>query len=124
MKSKITLLFSLLMFSGIITFAQQQRQSVEERVKSVMEKMTPLKLDEDQTIKTDSVFTQFYQAQTKMMEEMRGSGGGGGGFDRSGFEKLTTERNDKLKVIFSADQYKKFKKDIEESLSPQRRGRG
>ena len=124
MKAKITLLFSLLMFSGILTFAQQQRQSVEERVKGVMEKMTPLKLDEDQTKKTDSVFTQFYQAQTKMMEEMRAAGGGGGGgFDRSGFEKLTTERNSKLKAIFSADQYKKFTKEIEETLTPQRRGR-
>ena len=121
MKAKITLLFSLLMFSGILTFAQQQRQSVEERVKNVMEKMTPLKLDEDQTKKTDSVFTKFYQAQTKMMEEMRAAGGGGGGFDRSGFEKLTTDRDSKLKDIFSADQYKKFKKDIEESLRPQRR---
>ena len=121
MKSKITLLFSLLMFSGIITFAQQQRQSVEERVKNVMEKMAPLNLDEDQTKRTDSVFTQFYQGQTKMMEEMRAAGGGG--FDRSGFEKLTTDRNSKLKAIFSADQHKKFKKDIEESLSPQRRAR-
>lgn len=121
MKSKITLLFSLLMFSGMITFAQQQRQTVEERVKNVMEKMTPLNLDEDQAKKTDSVFAQFYQGQSKLMEEMRAAGGGSGGFDRSGFEKLTTDRNSKLKAIFSADQYKKFKKDIEESLRPQRR---
>ena len=118
MKAKITLLFSLLMFSGILTFAQQQRQSVEERVKGVMEKMTPLKLDEDQTKKTDSVFTKYYQAQTKMMEEMRSSGSRP---DRSVFEKITTERDEKLQTIFSADQYKKFKKDIEESLRPQRR---
>lgn len=118
MKAKITLLFSLLMFSGIITFAQPQRQSVEERVKSVMEKMTPLKLDADQTKKTDSVFTTYYQAQTKMMEEMRSSGTRP---DRSLFEKITTERDDKLKTIFSADQYKKYKEEVEQTLRPQRR---
>ena len=118
MKSKITLLFSLLMFSGIITFAQQQRQSVEERVKNVMEKMTPLKLDADQAKKTDSVFTHFYQAQTKMMEEMRSTGSRP---DRSVFEKITTERDEKLKAIFSADQFKKFKDEVEETLRSQRR---
>lgn len=118
MKSKITLLFSLLMFSGLLTFAQQQRQSVEERVKNVMEKMAPLKLDQDQAKKTDSIFTHYYAAQRKMMEEMRGSGGRP---DRSVFEKMTTERDEKLKAIFSADQYKKFKDEIEESLRPQRR---
>ena len=118
MKSKITLLFSLLMFSGIITFAQQQRQSVEERVKGVMEKMAPLKLDEDQVKKTDSTFTTYYKAQSKMMEEMRSSGSRP---DRSVFEKITTERDEKLKTIFSADQYKKFKDEIEETLRPQRR---
>ena len=120
MKSKITLLFSLLMFSGILTFAQQQRQSqsVEQRVKNVMEKMAPLKLDKDQSKKTDSVFTQYYKAQSKMMEEMRASGSRP---DRSVFEKITTERDEKLKAVFSADQYKKFKDEIEASLSPQRR---
>jgi hypothetical protein len=118
MKSKITAIFALLMFSGMITFAQQ-RQTVEERVKNVMEKLrSPLKLDDDQAKKTESVFTNFYQAQQKMMEEMRGSGERP---DRSVFEKITTERDEKLKAIFSADQYKKFKDEIEETLRPQRR---
>ncbi len=119
MKSKITAIFALLMFTGMITFAQQQRQTVEERVKGVMEKLkSPLKLDDDQAKKTDSVFTNYYQAQQKMMEEMRGSGSRP---DRSVFEKITTDRNEKLKTIFSADQYKKFKDEIEETLRPQRR---
>ena|SRR5690606_10659024 len=118
MKAKITLLFSLLLVSGLITFAQQQRQSVEERVKGVMEKLTPLKLDADQAKKTDSVFTSYYQAQTKMMEEMRASGSRP---DRSVFEKITADRDEKLKAVFTADQYKKFKDEIEETLRPQRR---
>lgn len=119
MKSKITVIFALLMFSGIITFAQQQRQTVEERVKNVMEKLkTPLKLDDEQANKTDSVFTHYYQAQQKMMEEMRASGTRP---DRSVFEKVMAERDEKLKTIFSADQYKKFKDEVEETLRPQRR---
>lgn len=119
MKSKITAIFALLMFTGMITFAQQQRQTVEERVKGVMEKLkSPLKLDDDQSMKTDSVFTNYYKAQQKMMEDMRSSGERP---DRSVFEKITTDRDAKLKAIFSADQYKKFKDEIEETLRPQRR---
>ena len=119
MKSKITVIFALLMFSGMITFAQQQRQTVEERVKNVMEKLkSPLKLDDDQAKKTDSTFTTYYNAQQKMMEEMRASGTRP---DRSVFEKITTDRDVKLKTIFSAEQYKKFKDEVEETLRPQRR---
>ncbi|MEO6681857.1 MAG: hypothetical protein ABIN48_03440 [Ginsengibacter sp.] len=119
MKSKITLVFALLMFSGMITFAQQQRQSVEDRVKNAMEKISaPLKLDADQIKKTSAVFTTFYDAQSKKMEEIRGSGSRP---DRSVFEKITTERDEKLKEIFSADQYKKFKDEVEETIRPQRR---
>ena len=102
----------------MITFAQQQRQTVEERVKNVMEKLkSPLKLDDAQAKKTDSVFTTYYSAQQKMMEEMRGSGTRP---DRSVFEKVKTDRDEKLKTIFSADQYKKFKDEVEETLRPQR----
>ena len=119
MKSKITVIFALLMFTGIITFAQQQRQTVEERAKNVMEKIkTPLKLDEEQAKKTEPVFLDYYKAQQKLMQEMRDSGTRP---ERSVFEKITTERDEKLKVIFSADQYKKFKEEVEETLRPQRK---
>lgn len=119
MKSKITVIFALLMFSGLIIFAQQQRQTVEDRVKNVMEKLkSPLKLDDDQVKKTDSVFTNYYQAQQKMMGEMRTSGTRP---NRSVFEKITTDRDEKLKTILSADQYKQFKDEVEETLRPQRR---
>lgn len=121
MKSKITVMLCIILMSGITSFAQQQRRTVEERVKDVIEKIkTPLKLDETQIKKTDSVFTNYYQAQQKMMTEMRASGERP---DRSVFEKLTTDRDTKLKAIFSADQYKKFKNEVEEALRPQRRNR-
>lgn len=119
MKSKITVMLCLILMAGITSFAQQQRRTVEERVKDVIEKIkTPLKLDETQIKRTDSVFTNFYQTQQKMMTDMRASGERP---DRSVFEKLTTDRDAKLKEIFTADQYKKFKNEVEESLRPQRR---
>ena len=119
MKSKITVMLCIILMSGITSIAQQQRRTVEERVKDIIEKIkTPLKLDEAQIKRTDSVFTNFYQAQQKMMSDMRASGERP---DRSVFEKLTADRDTKLKAIFSADQYKKFKDEVEESMRPQRR---
>ena len=36
------------------------------------------------------------------------------------WKKWPTDRDDKLKSIFSDDQFKKFKSDIEPTLRPQR----
>jgi len=121
MKVKLSLLFSLLMFMAFSTFAQQQFQqrTVEERVKDVIEKMkTPLGLDDAQLQKTDSVYTDFYKAQDKMREAARASGERP---DRSVFEKAMTDRDEKLKAIFTKDQFDKFKKEVEATLRPQRR---
>jgi hypothetical protein len=43
--------------------------------------------------------------------------------DRSVFEKATNDRDEKLKTIFTADQFKKFKDEVEPSLR-QRRQQG
>lgn len=118
MKAKISLLIAFLFVAGAHSFAQQ-RFSVEERVKNVMDKIEkPLKLDKEQAEKTQAAFTKYYEAQTKMMEEMRASGQRP---DRSVFEKLTTDRDEKLQGILTPDQYKKFKEELEETLRPQRR---
>lgn len=68
--------------------------------------------------KTDSLFTQFYKGQDKMRDEARASGEHPG---RSVFEKMTNDRNDKLKNIFTADQFAKYKNEVEATLRPQRR---
>ena len=122
MKTKIALFFALIVMTTASAFAQnspQMRRTVEERVKSVMEKLsTPLMLTPVQVQKTDSVFTAFYKAQDKMREDMMASGERP---DRSVFEKMTTTRNESLKAIFTADQYTKYTNEIVPTLQPQRR---
>lgn len=122
MKTKISMLIAFLFAATISTQAQQgmQRMSVEDRVKLVMGKISdPLKLDKTQQDKTASVFTDFFTSQNKMREDARASGIRP---DRSEFEKMANDRDEKLKTIFTDDQFKKFKDEIEPALRPQRQG--
>ncbi len=120
MKTKISMLVAFLFAATISTYAQNgmQRRTVEERVKSAMDKMTdPLKLDQTEQDKTTAAFTDYYTAQDKMREDARASGNTP---DRSLFEKMMNDRNEKLKTIFTDEQYKKFKDEVEPTLRPQR----
>lgn len=122
MKTKITMFIVLLFGMAISTNAQQgmQRRTVEERVKAAMDKLiTPLSLDQAEQDKTSAVFTDFYTAQDKMREDARASGNRP---DRSLFEKMRNDRDEKLKAIFTDDQYKKFKDEVEPTMRPQRQG--
>ena len=100
-----------------------QRRTPEERLKQVKEKLVDLKLDGDQTTKSDSTFLEFFRAQNKMIEDMRA---GGGAPDRDAMrekmQKMSADRDEKLKKIFTEDQYKKWKDEIEPSMRPQRGG--
>ncbi len=122
MKTKITLAVALMFAATFATKAQQQqgfqRKTVEERVKSAMQKISdPLKLDKDEQDKTTAVLTDFYTQQDKMRQDARASGNRP---DRSTFEKMANDRDDKLKGIFTEDQFKKFKDEVEPSMRPQR----
>ena len=120
MKVKTPMLFALLFAATISTYAQQgmQRRTVEERVKSAMDKISdPLKLDKTQQDKTTAVFTDYYTTMDKTREDARASGTRP---DRSVMEKMSSDRDDKLKSIFTDDQFKKFKSDIESTVRPQR----
>jgi periplasmic protein CpxP/Spy len=121
MKRKISMLIAFLFAATISIQAQQggmPRRTVEERVKSAMDKISdPLKLDKTQQDKTTAVFTDFYTSQDKMREDARASGTRP---DRSVMEKMSNDRDDKLKSIFTDDQFKKFQSDIEPTLRPQR----
>ena len=129
MKKKMFLLASLALMTVFAVNAQQggggQRMTVPERVKMVMDKLTDFKLDKDKTALTDSAFTNYYRSQQKMMEDMRASGGQP---DRDkmmeGRKKLGDERDEKLKKIFTDDQFKKWKDEIEPTTRPQRPGGG
>jgi hypothetical protein len=122
MKTKITMLFAFILMATTGIYAQgMQRRSVPERVKATMDKLTPaLNLDASQQTKTDSVFTDYYNAQMKMFQDARESGNRP---DRSQFEKMMQDRDAKLKDIFTADQYTKFKNEVEATLRPQRQNR-
>jgi periplasmic protein CpxP/Spy len=98
-----------------------QRKTVPERVKEVMEKLAGFKLDKQKLDMTDSIFTGYFTGMQKMMEEMRG---GGGTPDREAMrekrQKLVEERDEKLKTVFTEEQYKKWKDEIEPSMRPNR----
>ncbi len=119
MKAKITMFTAILFAITINANAQgMQRMTVEERVKAAMDKMTtPLNLDTAEQSKTTAIFADFYTAQNKMREDARASGTRP---DRSVFEKMMNDRDDKLKAIFTDEQYKKYKDEVEATLRPQR----
>ncbi len=129
---KVVLLMTAVMLAGVLTTQAQggggggnfQRRTVEERVKSVMDKLGDLKLDKDQTTKTDSVFTEYYRTRDKVMQDAMA---GGAQPDREKMretnQKLSADRDDKLKKIFTDEQFKKWK-ELEPTLRPQRGGGG
>lgn len=119
MKTKITMLLAFILSVSFTASAQMQRMSVEDRVKSVMEKLSPLNLNAEQQQKTQTVFTDFYNNLQKTMQEARDKGERP---DRSVFQKATDDRDASLKNIFTDDQFKQYKNDIEPNLMPQRRG--
>ncbi|MDQ6762331.1 MAG: hypothetical protein M3015_06860 [Bacteroidota bacterium] len=125
MKTKFTLVVALMLAATISTKAQQQgyqRKTVEERVQSAMQKISdPLKLGKDEQDKTTTVLTDFYTQQDKMRQDARASGTRP---DRSVIEKMANDRDEKLKGIFTEDQYKKFKDEVEPSMRPQRQTNG
>lgn len=119
MTTKFTMLLAFTMLAAFSVNAQMQRMTVEERVKSTMEKLATLKLNDDQQKKTAEAFTNYYTSQQKIMQDARDKGERP---DMSVFQKLTTDRDTALQAIFTEQQYKKFKDEIEPALRPQRRG--
>ncbi|WP_205507988.1 hypothetical protein [Longitalea arenae] len=126
---KATLLLAIAITGVLAVHAQGGgggfRRTPEERLKMVKEKLTDLKLNSEQTTKSDSAFIDYFRAQQKVFEEMRA---GGGAPDREAIRekmmKLAGERDEKLKKIFTEDQYKKWKDEIEPTTRPQRGGGG
>lgn len=121
---KVILLLAIAITGALAVQAQGgfQRRTPEERLKQVKEKLVDLKLDSDQTTKSDSTLMEFFRGQGKMFEEMRAGGAPDREQMREKNQKLVAERDEKLKKIFSEDQYKKWKDEIEPSLRPQRGG--
>ncbi len=95
-----------------------QRRTVEERVKTIHEKMdSAFKPGAQKLADIDSLFTTYFKAQDKLREEMMS---GGERPDpqvmREKMQPLVTERDDKLKKMLTEEQFKKWKDEIEPSM--------
>ncbi len=130
MKNRIGLLMIALFLGTIVTNAQGggnfQRRTVEERVKIAHQKIdSAFKLDADKLTKVDAAFTTFYKGQDKLREELM-SGGERPDMQvmREKMQPITDARDKELKAIFSEEQYKKFKDELEPAMSPRRGGGG
>ena len=125
MKKQFLLLFAAIALSFTAVVAQDGRpkMSSEERVKMTMEKIAPLTLSDEAKSKAAIIFKEFYDAQATAMKAMRESGN----MDREAMktkrDQLAKERDDKLKKIFTEEQFKKWQEEIEPTLRPQRGSR-
>lgn len=124
MKTKISLLLAVLLAGTFAVNAQGgfQQRTVEERVATAHSKLdSAFKLDAATLSKVDAEFTSYYKAQDAKRQELSGS-------DRetrqAEMKKIADARDEKLKKIFTEEQFKKWKEAIEPTLRPQRPGGG
>lgn len=117
---KVKMLFAMLLVAGTM-FAQGQgfqRRTVEERVKRVVDTLTTVyKFDKTVQDQAMVVFTDYYKAMDKMREGLPE----GERPDRTQMDKLTAERDERLKKVLTEEQFKKFKDEIEPALRSRRR---
>ena len=114
------MLFVMLLLAGAIMAQGQgfQRRTVEERVKRVVDTLTTVfKLDKSVQDQTNVLFTDYYKASDKLREGLAE----GERPDRTQMEKLSSDRDERLKKVLSEEQFKKFKDEIEPALRPRRR---
>lgn len=97
-----------------------QRRTPEERVKTVHDKLdSAFKLDAAKLAQVDEVFLNYYKDSDKKMDEIRSAGGGREEMTAAR-QKLTEDRDAKLKALLSEEQMKTWKEQIEPSMRPQR----
>ena len=107
MKSKLILVV-MLMFLGIFSSRAQgfQRRTVEERTKMAIDRLVDsVKISDVQQKDITAVFTDYYKAQDKIREGLAP----GARPERADMEKIMLERDTKLKIILTEDQYNRFK---------------
>lgn len=122
MKTKVVLIVAALFAGSFAAKAQGgfQRRTVEERVKAVDDKIAVFNLEKAKKDQADTVFTGYFKAVDAKREEIMNSGSPDREKMRAEMQKLSGDRDDKLKAIFTDDQFKKWKDEIEPSLRPQR----
>lgn len=126
MKNKF-LVVAFMLFGFVAANAQGgggfQQRTVEERVKTVHDKLDSAFKPGDAKLKEiDGIFTAYYKAQDKLREEIMSSGTRPSREEmQAKMQPAITERDDKLKKVLGEDQFKKWKDEIEPSMRPQRR---
>jgi len=113
MKIKFTL-FAVLLFAGILsTYAQGgQRRTVDERVQmSVGRIADSLSLNAAQKTDAQSTFSAYYTSMDKLREGLMP----GKRPEKADMDKVTELRDAKLKIIFTEQQFNKYK-EMEASM--------
>jgi periplasmic protein CpxP/Spy len=120
----LTAMAVLIGLSSINAQGGFQRRTVEERVKSVHEKLdSAFKPDAIKMASIDSIFTVYYTAQDKVREEMMASGTMDRDAMRAKMQELADVRDGKLKTVLTEAEMKTWKEAIEPSMRPQRGNR-
>ena len=101
-----------------------QRRTPEERLKPIHEKLdSAFKFNAEKFGKIDTVFLNSFKDQDAKMQELMAAGDP----DREAMmamrQKINEEREAKLKPLFTDEQFKIWKEQLEPALRPQRGNR-
>ncbi|MGJ7030712.1 hypothetical protein [Niabella hirudinis] len=121
MRNSFILVLGLLL--ALNTTLHAQKEGVADKVNTVLAKFdTTIKPDKAKRSSIETIFTDFYAAQDKLRNNIQGSSTLAQGLQqdyqsvRKQNDRLFTERDSQLKKALSAEEYKKWKEDIEPSI--------
>lgn len=97
-----------------------QFRTPEEKTKLALDKLKDFKLKSDDSDKTAKVLAEFYKDQQKMLDGAIKNGVSNVEEYKAKKLKLAADRDDKLKKLFSKDQFITWLNVIEPSLQPKR----
>lgn len=122
---KFFLSLFLFVSGGIAVQAQElvvkyQFRTPEEKTKLAMEKLKDFRLSADAGEKTNKVLAEFYKDQQKMLDGAIKNGVSNVDQYKVKKLKLAADRDDKLKKLFSKEQFNAWITVIEPSLQPKR----
>jgi hypothetical protein len=116
----VAALFSFQFVSAQDVVVKYQLRTPGDKTKLAMEKVKSFNLSKDDNEKTDKVIGEFYKDEQKMLDAAIKNGIPDINAYKAKKVKLAEDRDDKLKKIFSKEQYKSWVEVILPSLKPQR----
>lgn len=115
-------LFSLTSVKAQELIIKYQFKTPVEKTKAAMEKLKDFKLGADASDKTNKVIGEFYKGHQKMLDAAVKNGVGNVDAYKAKKLKLAADRDDKLKKLFTKEQFNTWITVIEPSLNPKRPG--